>query len=67
MIKTGVFATDDQKQLMRDAMQAPYIVVGGYGPRSPQQVAHDCALKCGLPEIEGYYGCDLLTGEFVSA
>jgi hypothetical protein len=64
--RTGVYATDEQKERMRAAMSAPVILVGGVGPRSPQQVAHACALEQGLPEIRGYYGCDLETGEFVS-
>jgi len=41
--------------------------LGGHWPESPQQVAHKLALSHGLPEIPGYYGCDLQTGEFVKA
>jgi hypothetical protein len=66
MTRTGKYATEEQRERMRAAMAAPYIVVGGIMPRSPAEVAHDCALESGLPEIEGYYGCDLSTGEFVS-
>jgi hypothetical protein len=62
---TGIHATIAQKERMRAAMNMPAILVGGTLPRSPQQVAHACALEQGLPEIEGYYGCDLSTGEFV--
>ena len=67
MTRTGTFATQDQVAQMRAAMDTPYIIVGGVAPRSPQEVAHSCALAAGLPEIQGYYGCDLATGEFVCA
>lgn len=33
---------------------------------SPVEAAHRSALSHGLPEIPGYYGIDLRTGEFVS-
>ncbi len=63
---TGVFATQDEVQMLKDALNPPYMMIGGYWPDSPQQVAHRIALKHDLPEIKGYYGCDLRTGEFVS-
>ena len=65
--QTGVFATNEEIQTMKNACNQPYIMVGGHWPDSPQQVAHRLALNHGLPEIEGYYGCDLQTGEFVTA
>jgi hypothetical protein len=68
MTATGTYATPEQVERMRAAMRGPYILgTGGVEPQSPLQVAHACALEAGLPEIEGYYGCDLATGEFVSA
>jgi hypothetical protein len=67
MTRTGFYASDAQIARMKDAVNAPYIIVGGVAPRSPQEVAHDCALEAGLPEIQGYYGCDLQTKEFVFA
>jgi hypothetical protein len=62
----GVFATKDEIQQMKNACNMPYIRVGGHWSESPEEVAHRIALKHDLPEIEGYYGCDLRTGEFVS-
>ena len=61
----NVFATDEEVQRMKDACNMPYIMVGGHWPRSPQEVCHEIALQHGLPEIEGYYGCDLSKKEFV--
>lgn len=43
------------------------VFIGGDGPRSPQEVAHEIALSHDLPEIPGYYGCDLTNGEFLSS
>lgn len=63
---TGKFATDEQIERMKSAVSAPYIIVGGVGPPDPAKVCHQCALEQGLPEIKGYYGCDLSTGEFVT-
>ncbi len=63
---TGVFATKDEIDAIAHAAKMPCIVFGGHYPKSPQEVAHKYALKHGLPEIIGYYGCDLRTGEFVS-
>jgi endonuclease V-like protein UPF0215 family len=65
--RTGVFATADEIERMKAAARMPYMVVGGVPPESAAQVAHRLALRHGLPEIPGYYGCDLRTGEFVSA
>jgi hypothetical protein len=62
---TGVFATETEIKLLKDTCSQPYIMVGGHWPESPQKVAHKLALSHGLPEIQGYYGCDLRTGEFV--
>jgi len=63
---TGVFATKEEVEDLKSAASMPCIRVGGHWPESPQKVAHRIALKHGLPEIEGYYGCDLRTGEFVT-
>lgn len=67
MTYTGVFATAEEIENMKHAATAPFIKIGDHWPKSAQEVAHDCALKHGLPEITGYYGCDLRTGEFVRA
>lgn len=34
---------------------------------SPAERTHERARAHGLPEIQGFYGCDLATGEFVKA
>ncbi len=65
MTYTGVFATAKEIQYLKDTLALPAIKVGSHWPESPQQVAHRLALAHGLPEIPGYYGCDLRTGEFV--
>jgi hypothetical protein len=62
----GEFATKEEIQIMKDAANQPYIMIGSSFPDSPQEVCHKLALSHGLPEIPGYYGCDLRTGEFVS-
>lgn len=65
---TGIYATDEQLEQMRSALKQPYLLgSGGVEPLSPLQVSHNCALAAGLPEIQGYYGCDLKTKEFVTA
>jgi hypothetical protein len=63
----NVFATKSEIQQMKDAASTPYMMVGGHWPESPQEACHRIALSHGLPEITGYYGCDLRSGEFVKA
>lgn len=63
---TGEFATEDEIKTMKAAMGTPYLIVGGMAPESPQKVCHRIALAHGLPEIQGFYGCDLRTREFVT-
>jgi hypothetical protein len=67
MRQTGVFATEEQVEALKASLKQPYLVVGGVPPESPQRLAHRYALAQGLPEIAGYYGCDLKTGEFVAS
>jgi len=67
MERLKVFATEKEIQTMKDAMKMPYIKIGDYWTETPQEVCHKIALSHGLPEIKGYYGCDLITGEFVKA
>jgi hypothetical protein len=67
MNHTGTFATEDEIESLKASLSQPYIVIGGIPPRSPAEVAHSFALGHGLPEIQGYYGCDLETGEFLTA
>lgn len=63
--RTGVFADKDTIKSLNDSIKTPYMVFGGLEPISPQQLCHEYALKAGLPEINGYYGIDLNTGEFL--
>jgi hypothetical protein len=67
MKRLGVFATAEEIETLKGVASAPYLVIGGQPPPDPAEEAHRIALAHGLPEIEGYYGCDLKTGEFVSA
>lgn len=75
----NVFATAAEIEHIKQCANAP--VMGFTNPaapgpgvspvipfaESPVQAAHRAALAHGLPEIPGYYGIDLRTGEFVSA
>lgn len=63
----GIFATPDEIEHMKHAASMPMIRIGNRFPESAQDVCHRLALEHGLPEVTGYYGCDLRTGEFVSA
>lgn len=65
MTRTGVFATAAQIERIKGAMSAPLIMLHMGMPPSPLEIAHVCALEAGLPEIPGYYGCDLENGEFL--
>lgn len=67
LIYTGVFATEKEIKQLKDACNTPYIMIGGHWPKNPQVIVHELALKHGLPEIPGYYGCDLKTGEFIKS
>jgi hypothetical protein len=64
MTNMGVFATADEIEQVREALDTPMIMVGGALPLSPAALCHALALKHGLPEIEGYYGMTQ-AGEFV--
>lgn len=64
---TGVHATTEEIESLKGLMGAPYLVFKGQEPRDPLKEAHRLALAHGLPEIPGYYGCDLESGEFVQA
>jgi hypothetical protein len=64
MLKTGVFATKEEIALLEKPI--PYLLGSdGVAPRSSLEKCHSMALKHGLPEIPGYYGIDLKTGEFL--
>ena len=74
MTFTKVFATKEEIEAL--CKPHPYLIFGTMpandkGERLPiesesaQQHCHRLALAHGLPEFDGYYGCDLETGEFV--
>ena len=63
---TGTFATPDQLESLKGAMNQPLIALNAGMPRDPLKLSHEYAIEQGLPEIKGYYGCDVRTGEFVS-
>jgi hypothetical protein len=68
MERLGVFATDTEIEHLKVALDTSGMYLSGGQPMSnPQKDAHRLALEHGLPEIDGYYGCDLRTGEFVKA
>ena len=66
---TGKFATADQIEAMKACLNRPvmYISCGIPMGDNPQELAHKFAIQAGLPEVTGFYGCDLTTGEFVKA
>ena len=75
----GIFATPEEIAYIKHCQQMPLMAFTNPAPpgpgvpatipfaESPQQAAHNAALAHGLPEIEGYYGIKLNTGEFVKA
>ena len=75
--RMNVFATTDEIKYIQSCANAPVIGMTNPEPpgpgvspvvpmfESPQVVAHRYALAHGLPEIPGYYGIDLKSGEFV--
>lgn len=67
MEHTGKFLTKDEIEHVKHAATMPALRIGESFPETAQEVCHRFALKHGLPEISGYYGCDLRTGEIVKA
>ncbi len=67
MNATNKHATPEQIKRIKAAVNAPLVAIHTGTPRTALQVAHDCAIEQGLPEIDGYYGINLETGEFFSA
>lgn len=66
MKRTNVFATEEELKSLKSRVNQPAIVLQAGSPPSAAELAHRLALEHGLPEITGYYGCDLETGEFLS-
>jgi hypothetical protein len=67
MTRTGVFADAKEIASIKNAAAMPLIALNAGMPPSPREVAHRIALAHGLPEVSGYYGIDLTTGEFLKA
>jgi len=80
--RTGVFCTEDEAkrftQLAEEARKTPVIAfssehalrdggLSGQAWRRVHESIHSSALAHGLPEIHGYYGCDLRNHEFVTS
>lgn len=65
----GKHATPEEVEAMKACLNSPVMYISGGIPMgdNPQELAHKLALQHGLPEIPGFYGCDLRTGEFVKA
>lgn len=80
MVGTGVKANENEieelKRLLLVARRTPVIALTSEQALSGRDLSsqawervktrcHEVALAHGLPEIPGYYGCDLETGEFL--
>jgi hypothetical protein len=81
MIGSGVFANDGEifelETMAEEAGQTPVIMLSGQDPFGHEpdfasqawgrvnRKVHEFALAHGLDDFEGYYGCDLGTGEFL--
>ncbi len=81
MKRLNIFATEEEakkiKELHKIAQNTPVIALsmahglnsGGFAGEAWTELkkyVHECALKHGLPEIEGFYGFDGENNEFVS-
>lgn len=67
MKRTGIKATEEEIDTLKAAASTSGMMIGGVPPRDPAKLAHEIALRHGLPEIPGFYGIDLATGEFLAA
>lgn len=67
LTKVGVTLTPEEIKSVKTALATPVIAPGGVWPESPQKMVHRMALAHGLPEIPGYYGADLKTGEILKS
>lgn len=63
--RTNVFLSEDEVEAVKGQMGVPYLVFNGRPPESPRQMIHRFALRHGLPDVPGYYGADLATGEIL--
>lgn len=67
MKRTGIKATPEEVETLKSVAATQVMMIGGVGPLDPAKFTHEIALRHGLPEIPGFYGCDLATGEFLAA
>ncbi len=80
MERLNIFATDEEKkelaELLKTAQATPAIALSSaqalvgedFASQAWKRVnkrCHAIALLHGLPEIPGFYGCDISTGEFI--
>lgn len=63
---TGIIATAEEIALLKRSLNTPAIALQCGAPASPQAICHSFALAHGLPEVAGFYGIDLGTGEFMA-
>lgn len=67
MKDTGVKLTPEQIEEVKANMNRPVMYLSGGqrmgGDETPQQMVHRFALANGLPEVSGYYGANLATGQ----
>jgi hypothetical protein len=66
MKATGVFATPEECKAMLARLSQPRIATNLIY-EDAAQMCHRLALSHGLPETAVRYGCDLETGEFLTA
>ncbi len=66
MTRTGKFATAAEIAAIKETANTPLIALQCGMSETPLQHAHRVAIGHGLPEITGYYGIDLKTGEFIA-
>ena len=66
MKTTGKVLSTEQLSVVTSAANTPLVAIH-CGPRkSAQQLVHQFALEAGLPEITGFYGADLDSGEILA-
>lgn len=71
-VKLTILEIENVRSMAQTAARTPVISFDGTSPDLSQvawkmvsKQIHSYALAHGLPEIEGYYGCDLGNGEVV--
>ena len=67
MTSTGKTLTKAQIDSLKSAMNTPMLALQCGPTPSALELVQDYARLAGLPEIPGYYGADLVTGDIVTA